>query len=104
MPLLSFFAERLRRRCRSAFKELANTEKCTDANPDCSVFDSANTKTYGGTVDTAYHTYVVVKGDSLWAIAQKMLGNGARYKEIKALNGLASDTIFAGNKLKIPKR
>ncbi|MDR3164245.1 MAG: LysM peptidoglycan-binding domain-containing protein [Synergistaceae bacterium] len=89
---------------KGAFKELANAKKCSDANPGYSVFDSAGTKVYGGTADTAYDTYVVVKSDSLWAIAQKMLGNGARYKEIKTLNGLTSDTIFAGDKLKIPKK
>jgi LysM repeat protein len=88
---------------KGAFKELANAKKCADANPGYSVFDAVGTKVYGGTADTAYDTYVVVKGDSLWAIAQRMFGNGARYKEIKALNGLASDTIFAGDRLKISK-
>lgn len=51
----------------------------------------------------AYPTYTVKKGDSLWAIAAKQLGNGSRYKEIKALNGLKSDTIYAGQVLKLPK-
>lgn len=49
-------------------------------------------------------TYKVVKGDSLWSIAVKLLGNGARYKEIKTLNGLKSDTIQPGQTLKIPKK
>jgi LysM repeat protein len=89
---------------KGAFTELANAKKCADANPGYFVFDAAGTKVYGGTSDTAYDIYVVAKGDSLWAIAQKKLGNGARYKEIKALNGLTSDTIFAGDKLKIPKK
>lgn len=31
-------------------------------------------------------TYTVKKGDTLWAIAEKYLGNGARYPEIFALN------------------
>ncbi len=47
-------------------------------------------------------TYTVKKGDSLWAIAAKQLGNGSRYKEIKSLNGLTSDTIYAGQVLKLP--
>ena len=88
---------------KGAFKVLDNAKRCADANAGYSVFDQTGTKVYGGTADTAYETYVVVKGDSLWAIAQKKLGNGARYKEIKSLNGLTSDTIHAGQKLKIPK-
>jgi hypothetical protein len=53
---------------------------------------------------TGYEVYTVVKGDSLWKIAAARLGNGARYKEIKTLNGLSGDTIFAGQKLKIPQK
>ena len=49
-------------------------------------------------------TYTVKKGDTLWGIATAKLGNGARYPEIKALNGLTSDTITTGQKLKIPKK
>ncbi|KAB0577367.1 LysM peptidoglycan-binding domain-containing protein [Fusobacterium naviforme] len=48
-------------------------------------------------------TYTVKKGDSLWAIAAKQLGNGSRYKEIKDLNGLKSDTIYAEQVLKLPE-
>ena len=88
---------------KGAFKVLDNAKRCADANAGYSVFDQTGTKVYGGTADTAYDTYVVVKGDSLWAIAQKKLGNGARYKEIKRLNWLTSDTIHTGQKLKIPK-
>lgn len=50
----------------------------------------------------ANRTYTVKNGDSLWAIAAKQLGNGSRYKEIKSLNGLTSDTIYAGQVLKLP--
>ena len=46
-------------------------------------------------------TYVVKKGDTLWEIAKKYLGDGNRYKEIKELNGLKSDLIYPGQKLKI---
>lgn len=54
----------------------------------------------GSTATTKTHT--VVKGDTLWQIAKKYLGNGARYTEIKKLNGLTSDVIKVGQVLKIP--
>ena len=44
----------------------------------------------------AAKTYTVKAGDSLWRIAAQQLGNGARYKEIKTLNGLKNNTIHAG--------
>lgn len=56
----------------------------------------------GGSSGASYQTYTVKSGDSLWAIAQAKLGNGNRYKEIKSLNGLTSDTIYPGQTLKIP--
>ena len=46
--------------------------------------------------------YTVKKGDSLWAIAAAQLGDGSRYNEIKVMNGLKSDTIHAGQTLKLP--
>lgn len=49
-----------------------------------------------------YATYTVAKGDSLWMIAAKLLKDGSRYKEIRELNGLKSDTIHKGLILKIP--
>lgn len=69
-------------------------------NPDyCSIQGSVATPPEPG-----YITYTVVKGDSLWAIAAKLLGDGNRYKEIKALSGLTSDTIYAGDVLKVPAK
>ena len=47
-------------------------------------------------------TYTVQKGDNLWNIASRFLGKGSRYPEIKSLNGLKSDTIYAGQVLKLP--
>jgi GH25 family lysozyme M1 (1,4-beta-N-acetylmuramidase) len=52
---------------------------------------------------TNYFTYTVKKGDTLWAIAQRYLGSGTKYKELKALNALNSDTIYPNQVLKIPK-
>lgn len=47
--------------------------------------------------------YTVVKGDSLWKIAQKFYGNGNRYPEIAKANNLANaNLIHPGQKLLIP--
>ena len=51
-----------------------------------------------------YPTHTVVKGDTLWKIAKKYLGSGSRYKEIVSLNGLKSNVIYSGMKLKIPSK
>lgn len=50
----------------------------------------------------SYRVHTVVKGDTLWDIAVKHLGKGSRYVEIKELNGLTSNVIYSGMKLKIP--
>lgn len=47
-------------------------------------------------------TYIVQSGDSLWAIAQKTLGDGSRYNEIKQLNHMKSNMIHPGDVLLIP--
>lgn len=47
-------------------------------------------------------TCTVKSGDSLWAIAANQLGDGSRYNEIKTMNGLTSNTIYAGQTLKLP--
>lgn len=47
-------------------------------------------------------TYVVQRGDSLWAIAKKLLGDGKRYLELAELNGITSPyTIHVGQVLSI---
>lgn len=54
------------------------------------------------TTKPAYITYTVKEDDTLWDIAKDKLGAGTRYTEIKKLNNLKSDTIYEGQKLKIP--
>lgn len=54
------------------------------------------------TVSKKYTKHTVVKGDCLWDIAQKYLGDGGRYREIKNINNLKSDTIYPGQILKVP--
>lgn len=49
-------------------------------------------------------TYTVKAGDSLWAIADKELGDGSRYNEIKTMNGLKDNTIHKGQTLKLPTK
>ncbi|MFC8859338.1 LysM peptidoglycan-binding domain-containing protein [[Kitasatospora] papulosa] len=49
-------------------------------------------------------TYTVVNGDTLWSIAARKLGAGARYTEIKSLNSLKGDALTVGQKLKLPKK
>ena len=46
--------------------------------------------------------YRVQPGDCLFAIAQKLLGSGDRYPEIKALNGLTTDILLPGQRIRIP--
>lgn len=51
--------------------------------------------------------YALVKGDSLWKVAQKFLGNGNRYPEIAKLNGIKSSDyrrLPIGLKVKIPPK
>ena len=57
----------------------------------------------GGDGDGTFHT--VEKGDTLWAISAKTLGNGARYEEIFEANKPMlkhPDKIYPGQMLRIP--
>lgn len=53
---------------------------------------------------TKYTEHTVVDNESLWVIAEKYLGSGLRYPEIKTINMLKSDTIYTGQILKIPPK
>ena len=48
------------------------------------------------------YLYTVKAGDSLWAIAEKTLGAGEYYFQIKQANNMQSDMIYPGQKLIIP--
>lgn len=72
-------------------------------NAICSPVNAADLQLVTGG-QQAVRTYTVVKGDTLWGIAKKLLGSGARYTEIVKLNGLKSSVIYSGQKLKIPHK
>ncbi len=51
---------------------------------------------------TPASTYTVQKGDCLWNIAKKQLGDGAKYKEIANKNGIKNpDLIYPGQVLQL---
>ena len=87
---------------KGAFAVLDNAKRCADENAGYSVFDENGKVVYTGTA--AATTYTVQKDDTLWGIASRKLGSGLRYTEIKKLNGLTSDVIYAGQVLKIPAK
>lgn len=56
---------------------------------------------------TVPKTYSLVKGDSLWKLAQKQFGDGRRYKEIQKLNGIKDSQLRKlpiGLKVKLPPK
>ena len=46
--------------------------------------------------------YRVMQGDCLFSIAQRLLGSGDRYPEIKALNCMTTDILLPGQRIRIP--
>ena len=47
-------------------------------------------------------THTVVKGETLWSIAEENYGSGYNWTDIKSANKLTSDTIEIGQTLSIP--
>lgn len=94
-----------------AYSVKVNAEAQIDRVKAAGFTDAYITTESGGTVvattpqeeeKPSYITYTVKKGDTLWDIAKKYLGSGSRWKEIYNLSGLTKQTIYAGQKLKIP--
>lgn len=78
-----------------------NPTSSTTSSTTSQTTKPASSSTSASSSDTVY---TVKNGDNLWNIAKKYLGKGKRHKEIMTLNGLKSDLIRAGQKLKIPKK
>ncbi|MFU2090374.1 peptidoglycan-binding protein LysM [Avibacterium avium] len=60
----------------------------------------------GESLATDEEFYVIQKGDTLWKIAEKTYGNGAKYTAIVAANKEVikdADKIFSGQKIRLPK-
>ena len=93
-----------------AYSVKANAEAQLTRVKAAGFTDAYITSESGGTVvattpqeeEASYITYTVKKDDTLWDIAKKYLGSGSRWKEIYNLSGLTKQTIYAGQKLKIP--
>ena len=62
---------------------------------------TANTQT-----PTGQPAYIIVEGDTLWGIAKRQLGSGARHKEILALNPhiTKNKPLTIGTTLRMPPR
>lgn len=73
-------------------------------NAICSPISTKYLSVKSSKTKTSKRTYTVKDGDTLWYIANTLLGNGSRYPEIKKLNGLSSDLIRTGQKLYIPEK
>lgn len=89
-----------------AYRILANAKAAADKSPGTHVFSDDGVAIYPNEEHTeeTYRIHTVVKGDALWDIAKKYLGDGTRYPEIKTMNGLKSNVIYSGWKLKIPNQ
>lgn len=92
-----------------AYRFLSNAKKRADNNPGYSVFTDDGIAIYPvaekaptAEPEETHRIHTVVRGDTLYEIAKAYLNDGSRYREIKTLNGLTSNTIYVGMKLKIP--
>lgn len=76
--------------------------KLTSAGYDYATIQNLVNQILNKKEPTPVKTHIVVKGENLWNIAKKYYGDGMRYQDIKALNGLTSDVIRVGQILKLP--
>ena len=78
-------------------KRVAHTDSSSATTSDASAQQS---------MDGGNGSYTVQRGDNLWDIARRQLGDGSRWSEIYKLNadtlGNNPDLIFSGTELKMP--
>lgn len=64
--------------------------------------DKSSGKIPGASTQTSTIEHVVVKGETLWSIAEDSFGSGYNWVDITVANGLNSNIIEVGQKLTIP--
>lgn len=57
---------------------------------------------YRNTSNTVPKIVTAINGDTLWSLARRYYGDGARWKDIAAANGLSEDRLSAGTRLVMP--
>ena len=82
-----------------SFKEYKNITVRTTQTASSNAVNGQNQAVSG----SMPKSYVVVKGDTLWGIARRFLGEGIRYKELAKYNNIQNpNLIFPGQVVKIP--
>ena len=84
------------------YKEYGTKTATIKVNPTTSKPVATIEKTRSAETAPFPKTYTVVSGDCLWNIAQKVYGNGGRYKEIASANSVSNpNLIYPGQVLTI---
>lgn len=85
----------------SAEKETVSEPETVEPEPQIEL-ETEESSTVSPTLGQESILYVSKNGDTLWKLAKKYLGSGPLYSLIKSLNGLSSDKVRVGQKIKIP--
>lgn len=83
-------------------KATATAAPTATATPAAVAVASPNVTT--STEGTIRDTYTVVKGDSLWKIAERYYGSGYEWKKIQAENQLAGKSLEVGMTIEVPRQ
>ena len=82
--------------------KVIDTAKDMAIGAGASVLVASVTKTRDSSSKVSPKQYIVKKGDTLWSICKKELGDGEKYKEIAELNNIENpDLIYEGQKLRL---